>query len=130
MSIGFCVIFYEFYSKEEIGMIYERIKELCKKKGISVNLLEKNVGVAKGSLCKIDRHKPSAEKMQMLANTLNTTVDYLVSGKETKFSSEMAMIDVELTDMPLEMKRYALKLANLSVEKQKQIMSLIDMLEG
>ena len=130
MSIVFCVIFYEFYSNEEISMIYERIKHLCKEKGISVNYLEKKIDVARGSLCKIDKHKPSAEKMKALADELDSNVDYLVTGQETKFSSEMAAIDLELTDMPLEMKKYALKLAELPEEKQKQIMSLIDMLEG
>lgn len=129
MSRGFCVIFTNFYSKEEIGMIYERIKELCKKNKISVNTLELELGVARGSLCKIDKHKPSGERMQAIASRLLTTVDYLMNGTETKFSTEMAMIDLELSNMSLEMKEYALKLSKLSIEKQKQIMSLIDMLE-
>jgi transcriptional regulator with XRE-family HTH domain len=129
MSRGFCVIFYEFYSKEEIGMIYERIKALCNKNKISVNALEFELGIAKGSLCKIDNHKPSSEKMQAIASKLLTTVDYLMTGKEFEFSPEMAMIDIKLSNMSLELKEYALKLAELSEEKQRQIMNLIDMLE-
>ena len=66
--------------------------------------------------------------MQAIATKLFTTVDYLMTGTETKFSPEMAMIDVELSNMSLEMKEYALKLARLPIDKQKQIMSLIDML--
>ena len=39
-------------------MIYERIKALCRENKISVNELEKRLDIAKGSLCKIDKHKP------------------------------------------------------------------------
>lgn len=110
-------------------MIYERIKALCKKNKISVNTLELELGIAKGSLCKIDKHKPSSERMQAIASRLSTTVDYLMTGKQNEFSEEMAIIDIELSNMPLEVKEYALKLSKLSIEKQKQIMNLIDMLE-
>lgn len=110
-------------------MIYERIKALCKKNKISVNLLELELGIAKGSLCKIDKHKPSSERMQAIAMRLSTTVDYLMTGKEFEFSPEMALTDVKLSNMSLELKEYALKLAKLPQDKQKQIMSLIDMLE-
>ena len=106
-------------------MIYERIKHLCKQNGLSVNLLEIELGLSRGSLCKIDKHKPSTEKMQALAKRLRTTVDYLISGTS---NNEMAMIDVKLSNMPLELKEYALKLAELPEDKQRQIMNLIDML--
>ena len=111
-------------------MIYERIKYLCKKNGISVNLLESELGIAKGSLCKIDKHKPSTDRMQSLAKRLYTTVDYLMTGKEFEFSTEMALTDVKLSNMSLELKEYALKLAALPEDKQRQIMNLIDMLEN
>ena len=109
-------------------MIYERIKELAKNKGISINLLEQKIEVSRGSLCKIDNHKPSSEKIQKLAEELNTTSDYLLTGKETEFTIEMAQTDVALSNMNNRMKEYALKMAELPKEKQDQIMSLIDML--
>lgn len=130
MSIVFLRNFLRILLKGEIGMIYERIKHLCKQNGLSVNLLEKELGLSRGSLCKIDKHKPSTEKMQTLAKRLGTTVDYLISGEENKFSPEMALIDIELSNMPLELKEYALKLNKMPIEKQKQIMSLIDMLNN
>ncbi|MBO5922798.1 MAG: helix-turn-helix transcriptional regulator [Bacteroidaceae bacterium] len=109
-------------------MIYERIKELCKKNCISVNELESRIGVARGSLCKIDKHKPSLDKIQRIANELNSSVAYIMDGNISNLSVEMADIDTELIFMPLEMKRYALKLASLPDDKREQIMSLIDML--
>lgn len=110
-------------------MIYNRIKELVKKNDTSINALEAKIGISRGSLCKIDNHKPSSEKIQKLAEELNTTVDYLLTGKEPEFTVEMADTDVALSNMNKRMKEYALKLANLPKEKQEHIMSLIDMLE-
>lgn len=111
-------------------MIYERIKELCKANDISVNELEKRTGVAKGYLCKVDTHKPSADKMRAIADELKTSVDYLTTGKEIEFTAEMAMIDVELSNMEKRVKEYALKLASLSEEDKQMIMKMIDRCEG
>lgn len=107
-------------------MIYERIKELCKKNGISVNELEKRAGVAKGYLCKVDTHKPSSEKVQAIAKELHTSVDFLMTGKESEFSIEMAETDLALSNMEARVKEYALKLSNLSVQDQEMIMQMID----
>lgn len=58
-------------------MLYERIKELCKERGTNITALEKACGFARGSLSKIDKHKPSAEKLQKIATYLGVTVDEL-----------------------------------------------------
>lgn len=106
----------------------EIIKELCVKKRISVNKLEVDLGFGTGYVSKLDKSTPNAKKLQKIADYFGVSVDYLMTGKENPFSIEMAAIDVELSNMPLELKEYALKLAKLSQEKQKQIMNLIDML--
>lgn len=63
-------------------MIYDRIKMLCKENKISVNKLEEKLEISKGSLCKIDVNKPSAEKMQKLADFFGVTVEFLSTGEE------------------------------------------------
>lgn len=80
-------------------MIYDRIKELCKKNGISVNALEEKIGVSRGSLCKIDKHKPNSYKLNLLAENLHTTVDYLITGKESEISDDMVSEEIELIEM-------------------------------
>lgn len=67
-------------------MIYNRIKEECKKNGVSINTLEKELGFAKGSLCKIDNHTPSAKKIQLIADYLKVDADYLMEGKSKEGS--------------------------------------------
>jgi repressor LexA len=64
--------------------MYEKIKELCKNKHISVNALEQELGFAKGSLCKIDRNKPSSEKLQKLADYFGVQLEYLTGASEFK----------------------------------------------
>lgn len=61
--------------------IYERIRGLCKVNGITITGLERKLGFAKGSLCKIDNNKPSFERMSKLANALGVSMDYLMTGK-------------------------------------------------
>ena len=92
-------------------MIYERIRELCKQNVITITGLEKELGFAKGSLSKIDKHKPSAEKMRKLADRLNTTPDYILygtlpehkslSGKVYYFDDETAKLAQKLHDNPM-----------------------------
>lgn len=58
----------------------ERIKELCKEKGISLNKLESDCGVAKGYISKLDKSSPSVATIQLVlrrtaktaTNTANT----------------------------------------------------------
>lgn len=64
-------------------LTYDTIRMLCKKKGVSITGTEKELGFAKGSLCKVNKSKPSMEKVQKLANYFGVTVDYLMSGNVT-----------------------------------------------
>lgn len=62
---------------------YERIKQLCKKNGITVTGLERELGFARGSLCKIDTNAPSSDRIEKLARRLSTTTDYILRGEDT-----------------------------------------------
>lgn len=62
-------------------MRYQRIKELCKANNITITGLEKELGFAKGSLSKIDKHLPSADKIKKIADKLKTTPEYILYGE-------------------------------------------------
>lgn len=64
--------------------ISERIKGLCVEKGITVNQLEKESGVGRGSISRWDAHSPSVEKVATVANYFEVTIDYLLSGEGQK----------------------------------------------
>lgn len=107
-------------------MIYERIKELCKKNGISVNELEKRLNYSRGYLCKIDKHKPSHETLEMIADELNSSITYLVKGESFDFSIESEKQQEELLLLDKRIKEYAIKLSKLSEDDREDIMKMID----
>ena len=106
--------------------IKEKVKELCKENGISLNKLEREIGVASGYLSKLDN--PGIKTIKHIAHYFDVSVDYLITEKEAEFITETAKKDVLLTEMSSKIKEYVLKLAEMPKEKQEQIMSLIDML--
>ena len=69
--------------------IKERVKNLCKEKGISLNKLEQEIGVASGYLSKLDN--PGIKTVKLIADYFNVSVDYLMTGEEKEvptFSTE------------------------------------------
>ena len=69
--------------------IYDKIKQLCKEKGVTVTGTEKELGFSRGSLCKIDKNKPSSEKLQKLADYFGVQLEYLTGASEFKTKKEM-----------------------------------------
>lgn len=62
----------------------ERIKELCKKYGISMNQLETDLGFGKGYISKLGKSTPNAIKIQQIADYFNVSMDYLMNGDDQK----------------------------------------------
>lgn len=58
----------------------ERIKSLCKSRGISMNRLEGELGFAKGYISKLGTSKPNVRKIQQIADYFDVSLDYLISG--------------------------------------------------
>lgn len=67
-------------------LTYETIKKLCKENGVTVTKLEREIKIAKGSLCKVNTNKPSMEKVQKIADYFNVSVDYLMGAEEKEDS--------------------------------------------
>ena len=108
----------------------ERVKTICKERKIPISKLEADCGFSNGYIGQLRKGTFPNDRLHVIAEYLNVSTQYLSTGKEFEFSPEMALIDVKLSNMPLELKEYALKLAALPEDKQRQIMNLIDMLEG
>lgn len=105
------------------------IKGLCKTNKISVNKLETDLGFGTGYISKLDKSVPNTKKIKLIADYFNVSVDYLMTGKESEFTIEMAKTDVALSNMTDRMKTYALKMAELSDENKEFIMQMIDKLQ-
>lgn len=62
---------------------FERIKELAKKQGKSLNKIEEELGWSRNTLYSLKINKPSAERLESLADYFDVSVDYLL-GREEK----------------------------------------------
>ncbi|GMB00882.1 hypothetical protein [Pelosinus sp. IPA-1] len=60
--------------------IVENMQCACRKNGITIPEVEKELGFGKGSMYKWDKNLPAFDKIQKVANYLKVTTDYLVYG--------------------------------------------------
>lgn len=64
---------------EVIRLIYDKIKEICKVKGISVAYLERQAGLSNGSVSKWNNSRPTIDKLCLVAKVLDITLEELIS---------------------------------------------------
>lgn len=109
----------------------ERIKDLCKKNGISVNKLEIDLKFGKGYVSKLEKSTPNSEKLQKIADYLGVTLDYLMNGDriENEFNPLQAELDLKISK-DLELKSAIEKYYSLSEKKRKHVIDLIELLAG
>lgn len=60
----------------------ERIRALARNKGLSLTALEEKLFFGNGTIGKWSKQSPSSDKLLKVANYLETSVDYLLTGKE------------------------------------------------
>ena len=109
----------------------ERIKKKRLELGMTQDELAKKAGYkSRSSINKIEcsRDLP-IKKVKKVAAVLECTPSYLMGWEDDSTVIEMADVDTNLILMETRIKEYAIKLSNMSKEKQEHIMSLIDMLE-
>lgn len=107
----------------------ELVKKICKERKIPISRLEMDCGFSNGYIRKLKEGKFPSDRIQIIANYLDLSVDYLMTGKEVEFTVEMGETDLALSNMNKRMKEYALKMAALSNENQELIMQMIDKLQ-
>lgn len=74
----------------------DRIIALIKEKGMSVYAVEKQLGFGNGAIKRFDTNSPSIDKIVLLSNFLNVSIDYLIYGKEKKLplnDNEQELVD-------------------------------------
>lgn len=59
-------------------MVYDRIKELCQKKRMSIRVLEKKAGLGNGTIGGWRTNSPTLDKLQAVAKVLNVKVGELL----------------------------------------------------
>ena len=65
-------------SKGGHKLIYDKIKEICKAKGISVAQVERDAGLSNGAISKWNDASPTVSNLQAVAKVLSCSVDDLL----------------------------------------------------
>lgn len=102
--------------------ILEKVQPLCKKYNEKINKSHLSQWVS-------GTNEPNQRKLFILAEALNVSEVWLmgfdVPMNKTDIDKD-AEIDAEITNAPIELKEYMLKLANMNSENQKAVKDFID----
>ena len=89
------------------SLLFDRVVELCKEKGISQRKLQEDVGMSTGALSKWKTSMPNTQLLQKVADYFNVSTDYLTG--RTKYRNKEHMLqsfdlnykpDMTNTDIP------------------------------
>jgi len=58
--------------------MYEKIKEICKGRKITISKLEEDLGISQGSVCKWGVISPSVDKVKKVADYLGVDINKLL----------------------------------------------------
>lgn len=113
--------------------LYETIRDLCKRNGISVSAMCLNLGMSKSTMSDLKsgrKRSLSAETLSRIAQYLGVSVDYLLTGEEKE--NPLVNDDEELTEYLEELKNRPEKRMLFSVTKnatKAQIEAIVKMIE-
>lgn len=62
----------------------ERVKQICKERGIAVSKLERDLGYGNAYVSQLRKGKFPADRLHQIAEYLNVSPEYLMTGEETK----------------------------------------------
>lgn len=80
-------------------MNYTVFENLCKEKGTNPTALSLKLGLSKGNTTSWKKGgNPSVEVLMQIADELNCTTDYLLTGKEKSSKSELSDLELEFLE--------------------------------
>jgi transcriptional regulator with XRE-family HTH domain len=78
-------------------MFYERLKELCKKRGTSVTAMSKKLGLSSGNVTNWKNGRnPKTEIIIKIANYLGVSVEYLMGNNESNNSTKTKISEEDI----------------------------------
>lgn len=110
--------------------LFEKIKELCQNRGISINSLEETLGYSRNTIYSMKNKKPNAERLQEIADYFNVSTDYLlgrtdnpaIAGDSKEYTWQGKTLNVE--EMASNIMMFGGR--ELTDEKKKIIQSIIE----
>ena len=77
----------------------DKIKELCREKGISISQLEQSLGFGNKAIYKWDEQTPGIDRVKKVADYFGVTVDYLISN-EMNYEAKEELLERAFSDNP------------------------------
>lgn len=75
---------------------FEKVRELAKKQGLSLNQVEEKLGYSKNTLYSLKRQKVSSERLQEIADYFNVSTDYLLGRTDNPVIAGDAVAKTEI----------------------------------
>lgn len=96
---------------------YERLKDLCKQKGVTVAQMESDNGITRGNANKWRRSMPNYKMLMKLSEYFGVSTDYILTGEQSGASKE-SHYDVETEMLAREL------------QKNKELRAIFDVAKG
>ena len=106
---------------------FEKIKELSKKRGLSLNQLEEKLGYSRNTLYSLKRQNVSTKRLQEIADYLEVSVDYLLGKTENPTiasNDQSGQTTLNVEEMANSVMMFGGR--ELTEEKKKVIQSIIE----
>lgn len=84
---------------------YERIKQLCKNKGVSIKEMERSIDLAENNAVKWKTRMPSSANLLALSEYFGVSTDYLLTGESDGIEKESMHSDPEIVELVNEVAR-------------------------
>lgn len=110
--------------------MYEIFEKLLKERGLRASDVSKGTGLSSTFFTEWKKGKsknPNVNNLKKVADFFGVSVDYLMTGSESKYSDEDAMLDVRISE-DLELKEAIKKYYSLDDRKKKHVIELINLL--
>lgn len=104
---------------------YDRVRELAKSKGLSLNDVEEKIGLKKNALYAWNRNTPSGDNLSKVADYFNVSVDYLLGRTDKKC---ILKTSEELKGTNTHTKEFEMiqrKAGNYTIENQEKLLQLM-----
>lgn len=105
----------------------ERVKAICKERKIPISKLESACGFANGYIGQLRKGTFPDDRLRKIAEYLDLSVEYLMTGTDNRFSSESALLDVKISE-DVELKEAIKKYYSLDDQSKKHILETIDLI--
>ena len=80
-----CQLYFSISARKDLKML-KRIKKLLDEKHMNFSIVEKQLGFGNGTIRRWDKNYPSADKLLKLAELLNVSTDYLLTGNSSSIT--------------------------------------------